>query len=195
MPRLPDRRRTRLRLRLLGARGCGPHPLDGRARSLVRSSLCVDPLRSLRGGLPGRDPHPLDAPRTESDGSRAGSPARMDRGRRADLRTCCVEPRPLPPCPPPRPSGLGTLQQGRLDPTSPRPGLRMDPAPRPETALAGVFRRVVEKPCSVIASCPVSRRPCSPRTSPTPRRHGRSEEHTSELQSRPHLVCRLLLEK
>src|SRR5215813_15674985 len=26
-------------------------------------------------------------------------------------------------------------------------------------------------------------------------RDGRSEEHTSELQSRPHLVCRLLLEK
>src|SRR3989442_15433714 len=33
----------------------------------------------------------------------------------------------------------------------------------------------------------------------SPRRHPhlarRSEEHTSELQSRPHLVCRLLLEK
>src|SRR3989442_4910794 len=27
------------------------------------------------------------------------------------------------------------------------------------------------------------------------RRSWRSEEHTSELQSRPHLVCRLLLEK
>src|SRR5690554_7558642 len=27
------------------------------------------------------------------------------------------------------------------------------------------------------------------------RAYGRSEEHTSELQSRPHLVCRLLLEK
>src|SRR3989442_10042322 len=27
------------------------------------------------------------------------------------------------------------------------------------------------------------------------REAGRSEEHTSELQSRPHLVCRLLLEK
>src|SRR3989442_15690986 len=27
------------------------------------------------------------------------------------------------------------------------------------------------------------------------RRADRSEEHTSELQSRPHLVCRLLLEK
>src|SRR3989442_4543747 len=25
--------------------------------------------------------------------------------------------------------------------------------------------------------------------------HGRSEEHTSELQSRPHIVCRLLLDK
>src|SRR3989442_10821566 len=28
-----------------------------------------------------------------------------------------------------------------------------------------------------------------------PDEHKRSEEHTSELQSRPHLVCRLLLEK
>src|SRR3989442_4754050 len=43
-----------------------------------------------------------------------------------------------------------------------------------------------------------SRRPCE--ALPSRRRHGppssrRSEEHTSELQSRPHLVCRLLLEK
>src|SRR6266436_9364544 len=30
---------------------------------------------------------------------------------------------------------------------------------------------------------------------PTPGSCGRSEEHTSELQSRLHLVCRLLLEK
>src|SRR5690554_7662293 len=29
----------------------------------------------------------------------------------------------------------------------------------------------------------------------SPKCEGRSEEHTSELQSRPHLVCRLLLEK
>src|SRR3989442_11026349 len=40
---------------------------------------------------------------------------------------------------------------------------------------------------------------CSSPTWPTSRRAGprstRSEEHTSELQSRPHLVCRLLLEK
>src|SRR2546422_1912851 len=32
-------------------------------------------------------------------------------------------------------------------------------------------------------------------TLPARRRSGRSEEHTSELQSRLHLVCRLLLEK
>src|SRR3712207_8694921 len=30
---------------------------------------------------------------------------------------------------------------------------------------------------------------------PEPRHYGRSEEHTSELQSRQYLVCRLLLEK
>src|SRR2546422_7923584 len=33
------------------------------------------------------------------------------------------------------------------------------------------------------------------RSSPTPPAKTRSEEHTSELQSRLHLVCRLLLEK
>src|SRR3712207_8185558 len=42
---------------------------------------------------------------------------------------------------------------------------------------------------------------CPPAPSPsatsalTPRRSVRSEEHTSELQSRQYLVCRLLLEK
>src|SRR5436305_4248321 len=36
-------------------------------------------------------------------------------------------------------------------------------------------------------------RPRVGRAAPGPGR--RSEEHTSELQSRPHLVCRLLLEK
>src|SRR5215813_15478081 len=34
-----------------------------------------------------------------------------------------------------------------------------------------------------------------PRHHHPPRADLRSEEHTSELQSRPHLVCRLLLEK
>src|SRR5689334_24027105 len=40
---------------------------------------------------------------------------------------------------------------------------------------------------------PLARHP--PATSPTRTRRPRSEEHTSELQSQFHLVCRLLLEK
>src|SRR3989442_3249674 len=36
---------------------------------------------------------------------------------------------------------------------------------------------------------------CPRRAAFGPRGIRRSEEHTSELQSRPHLVCRLLLEK
>src|SRR5690625_7118882 len=35
----------------------------------------------------------------------------------------------------------------------------------------------------------------SPKSNSTTEALGRSEEHTSELQSRGHLVCRLLLEK
>src|SRR5690554_7430796 len=52
------------------------------------------------------------------------------------------------------------------------------------------------------ASIWTSSRRCSSRWSTSARRSAaiaprglRSEEHTSELQSRPHLVCRLLLEK
>src|SRR5690554_7240575 len=39
------------------------------------------------------------------------------------------------------------------------------------------------------------RRTCIVCTTRTKATVNRSEEHTSELQSRPHLVCRLLLEK
>src|SRR3989442_11625987 len=47
------------------------------------------------------------------------------------------------------------------------------------------------------SSFPVSARhaPTTRPTYPVPITATRSEEHTSELQSRPHLVCRLLLEK
>src|SRR5262245_64644982 len=48
-------------------------------------------------------------------------------------------------------------------------------------------------------SRPCRRPPCYPRPPRSPRRRSarraRSEEHTSELQSLRHLVCRLLLEK
>src|SRR3989449_2834390 len=42
-------------------------------------------------------------------------------------------------------------------------------------------------------AAPAAALPLGARARPSPRR--RSEEHTSELQSRLHLVCRLLLEK
>src|SRR5262249_59087665 len=53
--------------------------------------------------------------------------------------------------------------------------------------------------CSVPRSgsrpCPVLRSHISTFAPPWPMENGRSEEHTSELQSLTNLVCRLLLEK
>src|SRR5436305_6532769 len=51
---------------------------------------------------------------------------------------------------------------------------------------------ICSAPGSCCAAWPSSRTPPAP---PPSRAWCRSEEHTSELQSRPHLVCRLLLEK
>src|SRR6266699_4968435 len=50
---------------------------------------------------------------------------------------------------------------------------------------------------TLFRSCPPRSRASSRVPGPPPHTAGgtRSEEHTSELQSRPHLVCRLLLEK
>src|SRR3712207_8548036 len=59
------------------------------------------------------------------------------------------------------------------------------PIPRARASSATPTRRVPHPPRSNGASSPPRRR-CSPT---------RSEEHTSELQSRQYLVCRLLLEK
>src|SRR5690554_7458662 len=49
--------------------------------------------------------------------------------------------------------------------------------------------------CTVRLSPTATGRACLRRASAAPLISSRSEEHTSELQSRPHLVCRLLLEK
>src|SRR3989442_5793576 len=65
-----------------------------------------------------------------------------------------------------------------------------------------VFRAVI-KPSGVKVNDMVSRDPCHLLENGIDKEyvitivsnHNRSEEHTSELQSRPHLVCRLLLEK
>src|SRR3712207_8291198 len=61
------------------------------------------------------------------------------------------------------------------DPHHPGPRHLLEPG-RPGAAVAGQIRRVGGRSAAT-------------------RRHGRSEEHTSELQSRQYLVCRLLLEK
>src|SRR5215813_13161881 len=56
------------------------------------------------------------------------------------------------------------------------------------------------RPPSIARGIPTARRPSDRRRAGRVESRalgveGRSEEHTSELQSRPHLVCRLLLEK
>src|SRR3989449_3381159 len=59
----------------------------------------------------------------------------------------------------------------------------------PYTTLFRSHRPASRKSCRSTANTPVGSTPTSCSSST------RSEEHTSELQSRLHLVCRLLLEK
>src|SRR3712207_8110622 len=79
-----------------------------------------------------------------------------------------------------------TLFRSRVPRSRPPTG-ESTPAPATATGRVGEERyAVMPAPASASASPPRSRRPGA-----TPR----SEEHTSELQSRQYLVCRLLLEK
>src|SRR3989442_4289727 len=61
-----------------------------------------------------------------------------------------------------------------------------------------LFRSIPVSPCTTVSNAPplpsasTGRPAACASTAAIPKR---SEEHTSELQSRPHLVCRLLLEK
>src|SRR5436305_8364187 len=57
-----------------------------------------------------------------------------------------------------------------------------------------LFRSTAERESEQV-DLPESQRPDEGDSVSGHRLDGRSEEHTSELQSRPHLVCRLLLEK
>src|SRR3712207_7219087 len=73
-----------------------------------------------------------------------------------------------------------TLFRSGTDRQAARPGQRCRACPAiPHPALSGAFR----SPPSICPSVSSSWLP------------SRSEEHTSELQSRQYLVCRLLLEK
>src|SRR5690554_8016054 len=64
--------------------------------------------------------------------------------------------------------------------------------PGPGTGVHSRQRDVLELPARGRLRA-AAHRWCPPRSDPP--LACRSEEHTSELQSRPHLVCRLLLEK
>src|SRR3712207_7684505 len=66
--------------------------------------------------------------------------------------------------------------------------LSVAPSPRSTGGPAHGDRRVRERLCSVSQRTPEARMRAWIRLA-------RSEEHTSELQSRQYLVCRLLLEK
>src|SRR5438105_9034198 len=65
---------------------------------------------------------------------------------------------------------------------------------RPTLSMTGIVHHALSaatSPCALVLNVATS---VSPRTFSSARA-GRSEEHTSELQSRVDLVCRLLLEK
>src|SRR5690606_39848802 len=98
-----------------------------------------------------------------------------------------ADPRGLPAFPTRRSSDLGTWRPGSASSTTcPRPspprGRRSRCCPR------------TRRPPSAPTPSPSTRGCCSSGTT-TARCPARSEEHTSELQSRENLVCRLLLEK
>src|SRR5690554_3077513 len=83
----------------------------------------------------------------------------------------------------------------------PRHGESWRARPRPEYALAPARQRG-GPPSPTASKMPTGLPPAAQLLRPDPKPPYaakfpacRSEEHTSELQSRPHLVCRLLLEK
>src|SRR5207253_11325719 len=77
-----------------------------------------------------------------------------------------------------------------------RPSRAVACTPTPASTPCGRSSRTprASRPSSSPTPCARRIRACRSRST-TPRRSSRSEEHTSELQSRGHLVCRLLLEK
>src|SRR5947209_9457583 len=82
-----------------------------------------------------------------------------------------------------------TANHQRL-PFGPRPSISSEIA-----FELGAVARITRAPLNASRSLLRSSRPPSPWTATRSRRTQRSEEHTSELQSRQYLVCRLLLEK
>src|SRR5205814_9049587 len=100
--------------------------------------------------------------------------------------------RPPPPRPPLFP--YTTLFRSRWPRTTERTGARLaSPPSRPEPRSTDFVRPPPgpERPARAPTNCGRS----TSRSTREPRVPLRSEEHTSELQSLRHLVCRLLLDK
>src|SRR5690349_23990151 len=75
------------------------------------------------------------------------------------------------------------------------PTRRSSDLTRRRSALRRKRSRRSRAPPAILKIIPRGRRGCCARRSAAPTASIRSEEHTSELQSRRELVCRLLLEK
>src|SRR5690606_41449144 len=99
---------------------------------------------------------------------------------------------------PTAPAELHTLSLHDALPISRPTSLRSVSRSRSRTTKAPPSSNGSTPPTTVAASATTTS-PCSPgsarRTRPATPTSTRSEEHTSELQSRENLVCRLLLEK
>src|SRR5437660_7863561 len=70
--------------------------------------------------------------------------------------------------------------------------------PRPPRSTLFPYTTLFRSPKmlpAILCACSLSRGMSNRSKAPTSGVNRRSEEHTSELQSRGHLVCRLLLEK
>src|SRR6266403_6271975 len=145
------------------------------------------PPRALLRCRRPRAPAPRETSSGTGDRARAAAPLRP-----AGATSCS-------PAPDPRP---GSASQGRASRRTRRPALRSPSAPLQPSRRAratrparpprgGGWSRAGRAPAHQLSR---RRTPSSPSRTSSPRAR-RSEEHTSELQSRRDLVCRLLLEK
>src|SRR5690606_41961725 len=96
---------------------------------------------------------------------------------------------PVLPSPDPAPPPIHTLSLHDALPISPASTATWAPEPASTPAASVAARTPSPHPSRTAAGCPTATR------SPSGSVRTRSEEHTSELQSRENLVCRLLLEK
>src|SRR5207244_5187059 len=96
--------------------------------------------------------------------------------------------------PPPHPHSLPTRRSSDLAPPAPRPPERSHARAFPSLcSIAPRFHEISPAAAESAFACCSVFHTLSRRSRVLPRT--RSEEHTSELQSPDHLVCRLLLEK